>query len=144
MAYHRMTADEVYGFLKASPARPGVLATAGADGRTHVAPIWYAVDDDDIVFNTGTDTVKGRHLGRAGRASLCVHDDRPPYAFASLEGPVTLSEEPAELRRWATVIGGRYMGAERAEEFGARNGVPGELLVRLRPERIVGAGDLAD
>jgi hypothetical protein len=36
------------------------------------------------------------------------------------------------------------MGAERAEEYGARNGVAGELLVRLRPEHVVSASDLAD
>jgi hypothetical protein len=29
------------------------------------------------------------------------------------------------------------MGADRAEEFGRRNGVPGELVVRLRPSKIV-------
>jgi hypothetical protein len=34
----------------------------------------------------------------------------------------------------ATAIGARYRGEERAEE---RNGVPGELLVRLRPTRVV-------
>jgi hypothetical protein len=41
---------------------------------------------------------------------------------------VTLSENPEELLRFATVIGGRYTGADRAEEFG-RNAVR-ELLVR--------------
>jgi hypothetical protein len=48
------------------------------------------------------------------------------------------------VRRWASRLGGRYMGAERAEEYGSRNGVAGELLVRVRPERIVSAVDLAD
>ena len=48
-----------------------------------------------------------------------------------------------EVRRWATRIGGRYMGPERAAEYGARNGVAGELLVRLRPERVSSGLDLA-
>ena len=48
------------------------------------------------------------------------------------------------MRRWATEIGGRYMGADRAEEYGARNGVAGELLVRLRPSNVVSAFELAD
>ncbi len=48
------------------------------------------------------------------------------------------------MARWAAVIGGRYMGADRAEEYGRRNGVAGEMLVRLRPTRIVSAADLAD
>ena len=29
------------------------------------------------------------------------------------------------------------MGAERAEEFGERNGVPGELTVRIRPTKVI-------
>jgi hypothetical protein len=36
------------------------------------------------------------------------------------------------------------MGTERAEEFGARNGVPGELLVRLRAERVVAQAGVAE
>jgi hypothetical protein len=66
-----------------------------------------------------------------------VDDDRPPYAFAMLEGQASISEDPAELRRWATQIGARYMGPDRATEFGARNGVQGELLIRITPTRIV-------
>ena len=76
--------------------------------------------------------------------SLCVDDERPPFNFATVEGVATLSEDPAELARWAAVIGGRYMGQDRAEEYGRRNGVPGELLVRVRPTHIESAADVAD
>ncbi len=44
---------------------------------------------------------------------------------------------------WAIRIGRRYMGAAEAETFGRRNAVPGELLVRVRPERVVSAKDIA-
>jgi hypothetical protein len=36
------------------------------------------------------------------------------------------------------------MGAERAEEFGARNAGEGEILVRLRPTHVLAEADLAD
>ncbi|MDQ1446133.1 MAG: hypothetical protein QOI20_2597 [Acidimicrobiaceae bacterium] len=130
-------------FLR-SPVRPGVLATVRADGSAHTAPIWFDLDGDDVVFNTGTGTVKGKNLARTGRAALCVQDDQPPFAFASIEGPVTLSADLDEVREWAARIGARYMGAERADEYGARNGVPGELLVRLAPERVVAKDAVAD
>ncbi len=61
-----------------------------------------------------------------------------------VQGEVTLSEDPEELVATATRIGGRYMGADRAQEFGRRNGVPGELVVRVRPTKIVKAFNLAD
>jgi len=31
----------------------------------------------------------------------------------------------------------RYVGPDRAEEFGQRNGVPGQLVVRVRPTKVV-------
>jgi hypothetical protein len=77
-------------------------------------------------------------------ASLCVDDERPPFSFVTIEGVATISEDLDEITWWAAVIGGRYMGGDRAEEYRRRNGVPGELLVRLRPTHIVSAADLAD
>jgi hypothetical protein len=35
------------------------------------------------------------------------------------------------------------MGADKADEFGRRNAVPGELVVRLRPERVIAQADVA-
>jgi PPOX class probable F420-dependent enzyme len=110
-----------------------------------VTPIWFVVDDDDsLVFTTGEDTVKGRALRRDPRASLCVDDERPPYAYVRVDGVVEISEDDDELLRWATRIGGRYMGADRAGAFGRRNAVPGELLVRLRPTVTVAESRVAD
>lgn len=96
------------------------------------------------MFSTGADTVKGRNLRRDGRAVLTVDESTPPFDFVTVEGRVEISEDPAELLRWATVLGGRYMGAENAEVFGRRNAVPGELVVRLRPDKIVALADVAD
>jgi PPOX class probable F420-dependent enzyme len=124
--------------------RTGKLATVRKDGRPHIMPIWFVLDGDDVLFNTGADSVKGRNLRREGRAALCVDDERPPFAFVTVSGPVEIVEDVEEVRRWATAIGARYMGADRAEEFGARNGVPGELLVRLRAERVVAEAGVAD
>ncbi|MGW4557558.1 PPOX class F420-dependent oxidoreductase [Streptomyces sp. NPDC004365] len=130
----KMTDEEWRAFVS-DGTRTGKLSTVRADGSPHVAPIWFLLDGDDLVFNTGKETVKGRNLARDGRVALCVDDDRPPYAFVVLQGRARLSEGLDELRHWAARIGARYMGEERAEEFGARNGVPGELLVRVRIEK---------
>ncbi|MEU6370782.1 PPOX class F420-dependent oxidoreductase [Streptomyces sp. NPDC046931] len=133
---HKMT-DEQWRAFVSQGTRTGKLSTVRADGSPHVAPIWFLLDGDDLVFNTGKETVKGRNLARDGRVALCVDDDRPPYGFVVLQGPARLSEELDEVRHWATRIGARYMGEERAEEFGARNGVPGELVVRVRIEKVL-------
>jgi PPOX class probable F420-dependent enzyme len=101
-----------------------------------VAPVWFIVEDGGIVFNTGRDTVKGRSLARDPRATLCADLPEPPYGFVQVQGEAELSEDPGELIRTATLIAARYMGQDRAAEFGKRNGVPGELVVRLRPTRV--------
>jgi PPOX class probable F420-dependent enzyme len=123
--------------------RTGKLAVTRPDGRPHVTPIWFVLDGDDVVLTTDETGVKGKALRRDSRAALCVDHQEPPYSFVLIEGLATLSGDLDELCRWSTVIGGRYMGAERAEEFGARNGVPGELLVRLRITKVVGQNDVA-
>src|SRR5205823_1420465 len=123
--------------------RTGKLAVTRAEGRPHVTPVWFVLDGDDLVFTTHGTSVKGRALRRDARACLCVDDQEPPYSFVVIEGTATLSGELAQLRHWAAVIGGRYMGADRADEYGARNGVPGELLVRLRPSRVKAERDIA-
>ena len=54
-----------------------------------------------------------------------------------VEGRASMSENDPDLLRWATRIGGRYMGEARTEEYGRRNAVPGELLVRITPTKII-------
>jgi PPOX class probable F420-dependent enzyme len=124
--------------------RTAKLSTVRADGSPHVVPIWFLLDGDEVVFNTGKDSVKGRNIIRDGRIALCVDDDRPPYSFVVLRGRARVSEDLDEIRHWATRIGARYMGEERAEEFGARNGVPGELLVRVTVDRVLAERDVAN
>jgi PPOX class probable F420-dependent enzyme len=137
-----MTRDEWRAFLS-DGTRTGKLATTRADGRPHVVPIWFVLDGDDLVFTTGATSVKGRSMRRDPRVCLSVDDERPPYAFVMIEGRATLSEDPADLLRFATEVGGRYMGADRAEEFGRRNGSAGELLVRVTPSRVLAIDDVA-
>lgn len=138
-----MTDDERRAFLLTG-TRTGILSTVRADGQAHAAPVWFTLDGDVVVFTTGATTTKGRNLRRDPRAVLTVDDSAPPYAYVSIRGQVELSDDMDALLQWATVLGGRYMGTDRAEEFGRRNAVPPELLVRLHPERIIAYADIAE
>ena len=138
-----MTPDETRVFLLAG-TRTAAVATVRADGRPHVAPVWFLLDGADIVFTTWRDTVKAANIRHDGRVSLLVDDETPPFAFVQIDGIATLSDDLAAVRRWAEAIGGRYMGADRAAAYGARNGVPGELLVRVRPTRVIAQAGIAE
>jgi PPOX class probable F420-dependent enzyme len=132
------------GFVGRAPARTGKLAVVRRDGSPHVAPVWVALDGDEVIFMTSADTIKGKAIRRDPRVALCWDDERPPFSFVTLAGTATTSTDPAELLRWATEIGRRYMGEDRAEEFGRRNAVPPEMLVRVLPTRVVAKVDVAD
>lgn len=138
----KMTPEQWHEFVMTG-TRTGKLAVHRPDGRPHVTPIWFVLDGADVMLTTEETSVKGRALRRDPRVCLCVDDQQPPFSFVVIEGEATLSDDLAELGRWAAVIGSRYMGADRAAEFGARNGVPGELLVRIRPTHVVAQRDIA-
>ena len=126
-----------------SGTRTGKVATASLQGQPLCAPVWFILDGDDVVFLTTATTAKGRNLRANPRAALVVDDDSFPFAFVLVRGPVTLDDEPSDRLAWATRIASRYVPADRAEEFGARNDAPGETLVRLHMERVVGQAELA-
>ncbi|NIJ11713.1 PPOX class probable F420-dependent enzyme [Saccharomonospora amisosensis] len=130
--------------------RTGKLGVIRADGSPHVTPIWFVLNEggadgaDEFVFNTGATSVKGRSLRAESRVSMAVDDQRPPYSYVHFTGEASISEDLDEMLHWATVIGGRYMGAEQAEAFGKRNAVPGEYLVRVRITNVVAHADVSD
>jgi hypothetical protein len=128
--------SEVRDFLSHG-TRTASLATVLPDGTPHVMPVWFVIDGDQVVFTTPADSVKGRNIQRDPRVALVVDDEDPPYAFVGLRGTAVISTDPGDLLRFATEIGGRYMGQDRAGEFGRRNGVPGELLIRVTPHRVI-------
>ena len=137
-----ITDPQVRAFLTEG-TRTGKLSFLSPSGRPLVTPVWFVLEGDTLVFNTGQDTAKGRALARDPRVSLCVDLEQPPYAFVQVQGEAELSDDLDELVRTATAIAARYMGPERAEEFGKRNGVPGELVVRIRPTKVLATFDVS-
>ncbi len=133
----RMSDEQAHAFLREG-SRPATFASIRPDGRPHAVPTWYAVEGDDIVFTTWHTTVKAANLRHDPRVSVVVQDPEPPYDYVAVEGEAELIDDLAMCGRISTMLGAKYMGAARAEEFGRRNGVEGELVVRIRPNRIHG------
>ena len=130
-------------FIAGQP-RTAKLATVRRDGSPHVAPVWVALDGDEIVFTTGEATVKGRGIARDPRVALCFDDERPPFSFVIVQGTARIVRDEREKLRWAIRIAARYMGEDRAEAYGKRNAVSDELLVWVTPTRIIAQAAIAD
>ncbi len=142
-----MSKEEIQTFLMSSTLT-GKISTVRKDGRPHVVPIWFILENDEynikVVFTTGQDSLKAKHMLRDPRVSFCVDDQTPPFSFISIDGIAEINKEPdlSELLTWATKIAGRYMGQDNAEAYGKRNAVKGEFLVRIRPTKIIAQKDM--
>ena len=134
--------DEQRAFLLHG-TRTGKIATVRKNGSPHVVPVWFLLDGDTLVFTTGDKTSKAASMRRDARVTICVDDEVPPFSFIIVEGTAELIDDMEALKVWATRLGGRYMGSALAEQYGARNAVPGELLVRVTPTRVIFAKDVA-
>lgn len=137
-----LSREECFDFLVARP-RTAKIATARPDGRPHVTPIWFALDDEDLIFTTWHESVKAVNLAANPWVSICIDDDAPPFTFVKLDGTATVSTNPDALRFWATRIARRYMGEAQAEAYGQRNSVDGELLVRVTVTALMGRDDVS-
>jgi PPOX class probable F420-dependent enzyme len=142
-----MNKEEIQTFLM-SGTLTGKISTVRKDGRPHVVPIWFILDKDDsnikVVFTTGQDSSKAKHMLRDSRVSLCVDDQTPPFSFVVIDGIAEINKEPdlRELLKCATKIAGRYMGQDNAEAYWKRNAVKGEFLVRIRPTKVIAQKDM--
>jgi len=130
-----MTSEEREVFL--AEVHVAILAVAGEDGRAPLTvPIWYEYrPGGEVAIVTDRDSRKTELIRRAGRVSLCVQDERPPYRYASVEGPVTAIDDDVtdEQRR---SVAARYLGAEGADAFIASTAEVTGSSVRIvvRPE----------
>jgi PPOX class probable F420-dependent enzyme len=132
----------------------GKLATVKKDGSSHIVPIWFVLDSGhksrnsrmgyDIIFTTGGTSAKAKNIQRDNRVSLCVDDQIPPFSFVTVYGTAKiLDSKQSDLFRLATKIARRYMGKENAELYGRRNSTEAEVLIRIKPIRIIAEKDIA-
>ena len=127
----KLEADELRVFLEEG-CRTAKIACVRKDGSPTVSPVWFMLDNDDLVFTTMNTSLKFRLLQRDPRVSVCVESDSYPYGFATLQGTATLHELTKEdLLKWTTLIATRYVPEELVAQFGRRNAVEGEVLVRV-------------
>jgi PPOX class probable F420-dependent enzyme len=139
-----MTKDEIRSFLLQGTLT-GKLGTINKNGTPHVVPVWYTVDEgENIIFNTGGESVKAKNIRRDNRVRLCVDDQTPLFSFVLIDGIAQIERvETAEVYKWAKIIAARYMGNDKSEEYGKRNSEEGEVLVKIKPVKIFGQKDTA-
>ena len=130
-----MTKMEREAFL--ADVHVGIISLAEEGRGPLTVPIWYAyAPGGELRLLTGRNSRKGRLLTQAGRFSLCVQTEAPPYRYVSVEGPIT-AIEAVDVERDLRPLAHRYLGAEEGDSFveQMRGGQSGNILIRMRPER---------
>ena len=125
--------------------RTGKVATTRSNGHAHVAPVWFVLDGNELVFTTGKTSVKGKNLLRDSHVMISVDDEQPPFAFVLIDSVATVEElQPEKLLPWTTRIASRYVAPGQADVYGKRNAVEGELLVRVPLMKVIAQKGIAD
>ena len=135
----------------------GKLGTVKKDRSPHVVPVWFILDESndkrgggskglgDIVFMTGMDSLKAKNIECCNRVSICVDDQSPPFSFVTIFGIARIYQyNQTKLFKWATKIAERYMGKDKAEAYGKRNSGEDEVVIRIKPTRILAEKDIAN
>jgi PPOX class probable F420-dependent enzyme len=118
--------------------RVAVLGTVGADGTPLLTPIWYLFRKGQILMRTDKESVKTGNIARNPRVSVCIQDERPPYASVTVYGKGSV--EPAREGLGAEMAK-HYLGAvgaagyQRAASEAIERGE--EVTLVITPERVL-------
>ncbi len=129
-----MTQGEREAFL--AETHIGVLSVAEPGRGPLTVPVWYGYEPGGPVrFVTGAASRKARLFRSAGRMSLLVQTETPPYKYVSVEGPLRIGEPDygRDIRRVAI----RYLGEQMGEAYLRMAAAEGaaSILVELAAER---------
>ena len=154
-----MSKEEIISFLSQGTMTAKV-STSSVSGVPHIAPVWFMIDsgiesynlennyvkDIVLVFTTSELSVKAKHLLVNPRVSVCIDDQKPPFSFVIINGIAEIEHNPNRdvLLQYTSKLAERYMGKENSERFGRRNAVEGELIVRIKPTRIIAQKNVSD
>ncbi|MGI9598383.1 MAG: PPOX class F420-dependent oxidoreductase [Acidimicrobiales bacterium] len=140
-----MSDDEVAEFLRHG-TRTGKLSVNLPSGRPTVTPVWFVYERDGVLrMTTGAESAKVKSLRADPRACLLVDLEEPPYGFVKVDATAAvIDDDPAQILRISTEVGRRYMGEARADEFGRRNGGPGQVAIEFTPTRITARGNVSN
>jgi nitroimidazol reductase NimA-like FMN-containing flavoprotein (pyridoxamine 5'-phosphate oxidase superfamily) len=129
----KMTKGERETFL--ANLHVGILGISAQGRGPIVIPVWYSYEPGgDVRFSTSEGAKKVDFLKGENRFSLCVQNEKPPYQYVSVEGPI-LSMEKADVEQDLRPIARRYLGEVEGDAYVDETSGEQSILVRMKPER---------
>jgi PPOX class probable F420-dependent enzyme len=114
--------------------RFAIVATLNPDGSPLQAVVWYALEDDTIVFNSRVGRQWPTNLARDPRVSFVVAD---AYDYLEIRGEVVIDEDPVRSQAVIAGLAHRY----HRDEASAAAQIAGfaqeqRVTFVLRPKRV--------
>ncbi|HEX9597046.1 MAG TPA: PPOX class F420-dependent oxidoreductase [Anaerolineales bacterium] len=109
------------------------LATSMPDGSPQLTCLWFNMDGDKILFNTGKERVKTRNVQKDPRVAIAIYDPENPYRYLQFRGEIETTTEDADQHVHA--VSRKYTG----EDFEVRPGDPRVKYV-FKPEHVFAWG----
>jgi nitroimidazol reductase NimA-like FMN-containing flavoprotein (pyridoxamine 5'-phosphate oxidase superfamily) len=127
-----MTTKEREAFL--TELHIGVMSVERQRNAPFTIPIWYAYQPGgEVLLWTEGRTTKAKLIRAAGRFSLTVQDEQPPYRYVAVSGPVTAVDEASDAEARAIAI--RYLGEEAGNAFADEHLTDDSVIIRMRPQQ---------
>lgn len=140
-----MSADEITSFLGAGHTI--VVASIGRDGMPHLAPMWYIMEDDKVVFRSFTKSQKIVNLQRDSRVTVLLEtgEKYDELRGVMIQGRARLIDDPAytlgiysRLAAKYAMVGDSPVALEGdALEAAFGRFAPKNTSVVVEPERVV-------
>ncbi len=111
------------------------LADVMKDGSPHVSPVWIALENGYITFNTAAGRVKERNMRRDPRVAISIADKDNFYDKVDIRGRVVEMIEGEEADRQIDELAKKYLGKD---EYPWRN--PEETRIKVLVEPVAVAG----
>jgi PPOX class probable F420-dependent enzyme len=130
----KMTEEELGSFL--DEQKVVTCATIGPNGRPHLMPLWYVVDDGGLRGWTYAKSQKAKNLERDPHATLQIEDGvkYPELRGVMMECDVEVVRENVEA--FGSALFERYAPGFDVEDM-VRQQAPKRVGLRFRPTRTV-------
>jgi hypothetical protein len=110
-----------------------------SDGPAMSVVYYVPTDSDELLVSTMRGRAKARAAGRLGKVSLCVLDERWPFAYLQVYCDARIDDDPELITDVMMAVGGRMSGTPLPEA--ARPAVAemarreDRVVIRCRPYR---------
>jgi len=135
--------DEHREFLESH--RLCVFAFNRRNGPPSLSPVYYFMDGDEIVISTTGSRVKAKAVQRNPEVSVCVLDEKMPFAYLTVYGHARVEEEGAAdvMRRVGEAMTGSPIPEAALPALETRVKDEGRVVIRVRPAQFVSMRPLA-